>query len=639
MNVRTYFLCLFFLSISVFSQKNTTATEQDIARAGVLKVQYPTQEVIVEDSLDDVKFGFDSETACVTVSEKRSNRFLSLADGCQFQDYEFYDAQSEITSFKVMYKNYKKKRVNVGDSYYKDEELFHNDVRVKYTNLYFPNKGYQLIAVKEIQYKDIKYFHQLYFNQFAPVSHKKIRFEIPHWLEVELKEMNFENQRIRKEIQETETSKIYTYTLDSISEFSNEKNVPGATYIYPHILLLPKAYSRNGVRTVLFEELDDLYTWYRSIVNRMDDPRKSYVVKTHELIANARTDEDKIKAIYYWVQDNIRYIAFEDGIAGFQPDEASNVFDKKYGDCKGMANLTKQMLKTAGFDARLTWIGTNRIAYDYSTPCLAVDNHMICTLVRNNQYYYLDATEGYNAFGHYGERIQGRQVLIENGENFILERVPATAVNKNLRETVHQLVVQKDDLIGSVKKKVTGAEKTDLFHYAEYIAATNRQEFLEMYLIGDPLVSHVSNLQYSDLYEKEGAMSMTADVKYKNKVSFFEDTFYIDLNIEKEFSMLELGDRKVPYQFGHAYVSKTRTELSLPKGYVPESLPEDISVEHKKFSFDLHFFQTNDKVVYECIVIVKEGRIGVEDFSIWNGAVKEIKKKYEEQLIVRKEKL
>ena len=92
--------------------------------------------------------------------------------------------------------------------------------------------------------------------------------------------------------------------------------------------------------------------------------------KTLELTANAKSDEEKIRNIYYWVQDNIRYIAFEDGIAGFKPDEANNVLTKRYGDCKGMANLTRQMLKAAGFDARLTWIGTNHISYDYSTPSL-----------------------------------------------------------------------------------------------------------------------------------------------------------------------------------------------------------------------------------------------------------------------------
>ena len=56
-----------------------------------------------------------------------------------------------------------------------------------------------------------------------------------------------------------------------------------------------------------------------------DDPNV-YIAKVKELTATAKTDEEKIKNIYYWVQDNIRYIAFEDGIAGFKPDDSQNVF-------------------------------------------------------------------------------------------------------------------------------------------------------------------------------------------------------------------------------------------------------------------------------------------------------------------------
>src|SRR6201999_2976434 len=104
--------------------------------------------------------------------------------------------------------------------------------------------------------------------------------------------------------------------------------------------------------------------------------------------------------------------------------KAQNVLNKKYGDCKGMANLTRSLLVALGFDARLCWIGTDHIAYDYSTPSLAVDNHMICALNYKGRFYFLDATESYIGFGQYAQRIQGRQVLIEDGDNFLLQRIP-----------------------------------------------------------------------------------------------------------------------------------------------------------------------------------------------------------------------
>ena len=82
-----------------------------------------------------------------------------------------------------------------------------------------------------------------------------------------------------------------------------------------------------------------------------------------EIIEGCRTDMEKIRNTYAWVQQNIRYIAFEAGILGHKPDTPAEVLRKRYGDCKGMAILLRTLLKAQGFDARLTDIGTVDIPY------------------------------------------------------------------------------------------------------------------------------------------------------------------------------------------------------------------------------------------------------------------------------------
>ncbi|MEO6489675.1 MAG: hypothetical protein ABIO04_07015 [Ferruginibacter sp.] len=95
-----------------------------------------------------------------------------------------------------------------------------------------------------------------------------------------------------------------------------------------------------------------------------------------------------------------------------------------------MAHLTKEFLRSIRFDARLCWIGTNHIAFDYSTPSMAVDNHMICALIFQGKTYFLDATENYIGLNEYAERIQGRQVLIVDGDKYIYTKVPSTITSK-----------------------------------------------------------------------------------------------------------------------------------------------------------------------------------------------------------------
>ena len=171
---------------------------------------------------------------------------------------------------------------------------------------------------------------------------------------------------------------------------------------------------------------------------------------------------EKIESIFYWVQDNIRYIAFEDGIMGFKPDAAQNVLKNKYGDCKGKANLLKEMLKLAGYDARLTWIGTSDLPYDYSLPSLAVDNHMICTVILNGKKYFLDGTEYFIALNDYSQRIQGKQVLIEDGKNYILDRVPVFPPERNKVKRITKLSLEADALNGNTSVEYNGESKTML---------------------------------------------------------------------------------------------------------------------------------------------------------------------------------
>jgi transglutaminase-like putative cysteine protease len=51
------------------------------------------------------------------------------------------------------------------------------------------------------------------------------------------------------------------------------------------------------------------------------------------------------------VQHDIRYVAIELGIGAQQPHPASDVFTKRYGDCKDKATLLSSILKEIGVDS------------------------------------------------------------------------------------------------------------------------------------------------------------------------------------------------------------------------------------------------------------------------------------------------
>ena len=98
---------------------------------------------------------------------------------------------------------------------------------------------------------------------------------------------------------------------------SKRANSPGPSYIYPHIMVLCKSADVNDQTFTYFATLDNQYAWYRELVKGINNDNTIIRAKAKELTASLTNDMDKIKAIFYYVQDNIRYIAFENGHSWF----------------------------------------------------------------------------------------------------------------------------------------------------------------------------------------------------------------------------------------------------------------------------------------------------------------------------------
>ncbi len=630
-------MLLFFLNGTAYAQKHKEPSAEDVQLAENIKAQFEDDDVAIIQSTDMITFDISRDGKQVTATQTTKNQLINLSSRSDIQLYDFYDGESEISEFDIYSDNQKRADYDVKDEAYKDEDLFHNDARVKYAHLDFPVKAYRYETSITKNYKDIKYFTSLYLVEDYPIVNKEITFVIPSWLKIELKEINFEGYAVSKTIKAGEDqSEIVTFIAKDIPSRVEEVNTPGPTYLYPHILILPKSFENEGEKTVLFNDTGDLYSWYRSLADELENDNSALKSKVADLTANTPSEEEKIRNIYYWIQDNIRYIAFEDGIAGFKPDEASNVFKKRYGDCKGMANLTKQMLTEAGFDARLTWLGTDRIAYDYSTPNLSVDNHMICTVMLDGKMIFLDGTEKFNSLGEYNSRIQGQQMLIEDGEKYILTKVPVTNPEFNSEEVSYDLSILNEEIVGRVHKSFSGQQRSGLLYYFHSLQNDRKEDFLNFYLSNGSNNIEVSNIRTSDLTNRDSILEIDYDIKIKNAVSSFGNTVYLDLDIDKELGNMEFKDRKVDYQFEARKDLVSTYKISIPEGLSVAGVPESYKASTDAYDLNVSFDKKEKELIYKKHFRIKNSRIKVSDFENWNKNIQQLNTIYNEQIILSK---
>lgn len=626
------------LCSELIAQKKVAPTPEHIAQANSLKEIYEEDDVVILQSTEQVHFALNKSKELVTVSHKVEEELMNISDRADIQKYVFYDDASEVVELSTRLRNGKGIGFRVTDEFYKSEDIFYHDARVKYMSIDFPLKAYKYFYKQEKRYKDSKYFTNITFNNVYPILEKKVSFYLPEWLDVELLEFNFDGFDISKSVEEHPYKNIseVIYTIKSLDGLPKEKNSPGPSFTNPHVLVVVKSMEVEGVKTTLFKETKQLYKWYKSLVDSMDDDPSVLEEVVAKLTKGASSDEEKIKNIYYWVQDNIRYIAFEDGIAGFKPEGSQTVFKNRYGDCKGMANLTKQMLIKAGFDARLTWIGTKRIAYDYSIPSLAVDNHMICSLIHNDKTYFLDGTEKYNSFGEYAERIQGRPVLIENGVEYILKRVPVANAEDNTETVITEFSIEGESLVGHTEKTYKGESRAHFIYGYNSIKTDSKDNALKFYLDKGDKNRIVSNVITSDLENRDLDVSLSHDLRFENKVSSFDDELYVDLEYAYNFKNLDLAERKTAVEFPYKMNISHKTILNLPEGYTIKEMPKSVQRETDDFKIALNFEQSENTLIYTKRFIFKNAGIPKTDFNDWIGAHKKFKESYQHQLILSK---
>jgi hypothetical protein len=609
----------------------------DLKKANELRSKFPLSKVYSESYNSNYTFSFNkrSQGAQKIVTKKADDyELIAIKPTTSYLNTLYYDNQSSISIIKKRFKGESYKDVLFQDLAI--SENFTSDSRYKIFGHTFRSSGETIEFKTEKSIFDIMYFTSIYFHEFFPIKNRRIEIDVPNWLDIEFKEMNFEGYGIIKEIVRGKKSYKIIYTLENLIPIIKQENAPGLSHTLPHLLVISKSFTQDDFKTNILETIQDQYSWYKMLVDQVEVQPETFKNKVNELTSGLSTDKEKIKAIYYWIQDNIKYLAYEEGLAGFRPAPAKEVFIKRYGDCKGMANLSKEMLKLAGFDARLSWIGTKLIAYDYSTPSLAVDNHMICTVFLNGDTIFIDGTEKYSSIYLNGDRIQGKQVLIENGNSYILSRIPEFSCDSNLFKEKRNVEINGVNLIGTTQLEYNGESKKHILNNYHRLKSENKTAALREFLSSskNEIILNESN---SDLNVRDGKLGFNNEFIAKNAVILLDNEIYIDLNQHEPNPVFKFDSTRLfSYVFDWKVLNKKEIILKLPSGYKIKHLPKPVDITHEDFSIKLEYVVLNDEILYRYEFGIPNGIIHKRHFKEWNEAISELDQFCMDQIVLIK---
>jgi transglutaminase-like putative cysteine protease len=626
----------------------TAQADEDIYEANRLKKVFPDDRVaatIVEEEYNFDKGRSEDRLPVVTATKNTGITFLALRERASIQYFDFYNSFCKITSFKQLEKMKGilgiKKNYNVGyaiDRSASSSDFFSDDSRVKFFNIGFSGYGDATRVETEKKYFDSKYLTSIYFHSWFPAKEKVVTIKVPDWMQADIREFNFEGYKVTRQKGQEKGFTVYTFKMQNLAAMKSEPRSVGLAYQYPHIILVVKSFNYDGKSEKGFGDVGDLYNWYKYLYHKCVNKPDELKAKVTELTNGKTSDIDKVKSIFYWVQDNIRYIAFEDGLAGFIPATAQDVYKSKYGDCKGMANLMTEMLKLAGLEAYMTWIGTRHIPYDYTLPSLAVDNHCISTVVLNGKEYFLDGTEKYIPFGDYAWRIQGKEVLIGKGDKYDVKKVPLMDIEKSKILTQTSFRLTDNILKGHVKVTLTGEQRTSFHQYYHDLPTDDKKKLIQRFLEFGNKNLTVNNVKTSDLNNREIPVVIEGDIDLSNYIITEDKEVYVGIDFFPEDLRGVIPDakRQQDYALHSAYVSQDETELILPAGYKVVSMPATLSEKADDYEASGSYTAKDNKVIFKKTLSFKTGRIRKADFENWKNFTKKLKDFNSNLILIRK---
>ncbi|MEA2062321.1 MAG: DUF3857 and transglutaminase domain-containing protein [Gemmatimonadota bacterium] len=132
----------------------------------------------------------------------------------------------------------------------------------------------------------------------------------------------------------------YTWEVRDVERIVSEPAMPGLLSFAPRLM------------ASTLDSWDQISRWWAGMTGKFRDQNDSLRAVVDKITAGLKTDEEKVKAIYHFVAQKIRYMGLGTGKkAGFEPKPATETLATRYGVCRDVAVLMCSMLDVAGIQS------------------------------------------------------------------------------------------------------------------------------------------------------------------------------------------------------------------------------------------------------------------------------------------------
>ncbi len=308
-----------------------------------------------------------------------------------------------------------------------------------------------------------------------------------------------------------------------------------------------------------------------------------------DVTAGKTTQEDRIRALYFWSSRNIRYVetAFTGEKAGFKPASAEQTYQRKYGVCRDKAEFLVTLLRSIGVDAYNVLI-TAGVRRDPEIPGIQFNHAIVAIRRADGSFTYLDPTaEDSIQYLPYSDQYKYALVCTPQGED--IRSTPLAPPSDNRMDITLETVLGADGSLGSkVVMEPSGIYDLVFRQYLNSMPPARREMFFKT-IAGRILPGgSMTDLVLPDLDDLNAPVRMSFTLSAPDQGIRAGDYLVfttpgqggrLDLLLGSLLSGATAPVRRFPLALEATVESRVRESIKLPPGYVVRSLPAPVDLK------------------------------------------------------------
>lgn len=424
-------------------------------------------------------------------------------------------------------------------------------------------------------------------------------------------------------------------TFKGLKALEQETYGPSLRRLLPRVYLAPNTFVFDGNQGDM-SNWKSYGIWQYGLLADRDVLPPAFKEKLLSLTANCSTDKEKVKVIYDYLAANTRYVSIQLGIGGLQPAPAMDVHRTGFGDCKGLSNYMRAMLKELGITSYYTVISTDnaRLLKDFSSANQM--NHVILQVPLKNDTLWLECTNAQLPFGFIHSEIAGHDALLIKESGGELCRLPAYPDSLNTQVRSAQVSIAPTG-----KATIKTNQECGLFQYEGLSGISQLEPDKQKDVLRSQIGLTQASVSNVNIIEKKTA-NPSIDIQFQTECNQFGNKtgnrLFIPANVfQNHLTIPNQAKRTYDIFINDGYVDTDNISIELPEGYSIEAMPKPIFITNQFGTFTATVAQTGKEIQVIQRLFLKKGQYSISSYEEFTNFAKTVSQTYNGKIVLKKE--